>query len=406
MSDATRARLPWGWIGFFGILVLLALLSVAALLKGGRDLAETRTPVEREPVWRVIVHGDVHLLDEAAFRRFQAQLHRSVDRRFSKLHGEADQLVEKQVAEVFAPVYAAIPAYADWYYSLTGEYLRYAHALGSGIAGYMEQKLKEILFDETGMEQALAELPARIQSQMLEKVRQAGQGIIAELEAELKREDGQAEQALHWEVADEIPLDALIDEELISPGKLATRQIFSLGAGAGAGFLVAKGGGALLVKKMVATAASGKSFQLAAGVAGKLAAKSAAKGGSVLAGAGTGALVCAPGGPLALVCGAAAGILTWLTVDLVMLEVDEHFNREELEEEIRHAIRNEELALEESLKRLYASWLNERLERFRQRTFASDEKRSGYRPIDQFGVSGGEEPGEAAESPAEPSSPQ
>ncbi len=383
MAEVTRARVPWGWVGFFGVLVLLALLSAAALLQGSRELAETRTAVAAEPVWRIVVHGEVHLLDEAAFKQFQAQLDKSVDGRLSGLLQESDELIERKVDALFVPVYAAIPRYADWYYSLTGEYLRYAHALGSGMVGYMEEKLREILFDETGMEQALAQLPRELQPEMVEMLGQAGRGVLADLSAGLQQ-NGEEQVPLQWELAGEVPMDTLMSEELMPSGGLAGRQLFSLGAGAGAGVLAAKGGGALLVKKMVASVAGGKSFQLAAGVAGKLAAKSAAKGGSVLAGAGTGALICTPGGPLALLCGAAAGIATWLAVDLVVLEIDEELNRESLEAEIRQAILREQTALSDSLKQLYASWLNQRMERFRQRTRPSAEP-SSYRPIEQLG---------------------
>jgi len=408
MPEVTRARVPWGWVGFFGVLVLLALLSVAALLQGSRELAETRTEVAAEPVWRIIVHGEVHLLDEAAFKQFQDQLEKSVDGRLSGLLQDSDDLIERKVEALFEPVYAAIPRYADWYYSLTGEYLRYAHALGSGMVGYMEEKLRGILFDETGMEQALAKLPRQLQPEMVEMLGRAGRGILADLSAGL-RQDREEQTPLQWELAGEVPMDALMSEELMPSGGLAGRQLFSLGAGAGAGVLVAKGGGALLVKKMVASVAGGKSFQLAAGVAGKLAAKSAAKGGSVLAGAGTGALICTPGGPLALLCGAAAGIATWLAVDLVVLEVDEQLNREQLEAEIRKAVEAEEEELKDSLKRLYASWLKERLGRFRERAAAAKDGPPGYRPIDELpgaALNGREAGVEAGVPPSEPSPPQ
>ncbi|RTZ73784.1 MAG: hypothetical protein DSZ00_05720 [Gammaproteobacteria bacterium] len=408
MPEVERAGIPWGWVGFFGVLVLLALLSAAALLKGSRELAETRTPVAAEPVWRIIVHGEVHLLDEAAFKQFQAQLEKSVDGRLSGLLQDSDALIEKKVEALFAPVHAAVPRYADWYYSLTGEYLRYAHALGSGVVGYMEEKLREILFDETGVEQALAELPRQLQPEMVRMLGRAGQGVLADLSAGLRQD--QAEKVpLQWELAGEVPMDALVSEELMPSGGLAGRQLFSLGAGAGAGVLVAKGGGALLVKKMVASVAGGKSFQLAAGMAGKLAAKSAAKGGSVLAGAGTGALICTPGGPLALLCGAAAGIATWLAVDLVVLEVDEQLNREELEAEIGQAIQVEEERLKDSLKRLYASWMKERLNRFRERAVAGEGGVPGYRPIDELPgaeINAGEAGAEAEAPPSEPSPPR
>ncbi|HIE55879.1 MAG TPA: hypothetical protein EYP90_12000 [Chromatiaceae bacterium] len=406
MSETRRNRIPWGWVGFLGILVLLALLSAAALLKGGKEFAETK--VIMEPAWRIIVHGEVHLLDEEEFRRFQDSLAKSLDRRLTRLHEDSDALIEQKVDEVFAPVHAAIPAYADWYYSLTGEYLRYVHALGSGMVGYMEGKLQEILFDATGVGQALTDLPGQLQEEMLRMSGKAGRGILADLSADLlnESEDGAESELGRWELAGEIPMDALVTEELMPSSGLAGRQLFALGAGAGSGVLVAKGAGALLVKKIVATVAGGKSFQLAAGVAAKLAAKSAAKGGSVLAGAGAGVLICSPGGPLALLCGTAAGIATWLAVDIAALELDEHLNRKDLENEIRRAVEAEEQALKDSLKRLYASWLKDRMESIQRRATVKEDDLRGYRPIDQLSGEkvSGREAEEAAEAPPQESS--
>jgi hypothetical protein len=368
-------------MGFFGVLVLLALLSVAALLKGSRELAEIRTPVAGEPAWRIIVRGEVHLLDEAGLQRFRQQLETSVERRLAQLLKDSDALIEKKVAAAFEPVREAIPSYVDWYYSLIGEYLRYAHALGSGMAGYMEEKLREILFSKTGVEQALTELPGELQPELVRMAGRAGEGVLADLSALLPRK-AEPEDEKNWELRGEVSMDSLVSEELELSGELAGRQLFSLAAGAGAGALVAKGGGGLLVKKMVATVAGGKSFQLAASVAGKLAAKSAVKGGSVLAGVGSGALICSPGGPLALLCGAAAGVATWLAVDLVALEVDEQLHRESLEAEIRGVVNAEEQALAESLKKLYASWFAQRMQAFEGGALAPHAD-DAYRPVDQ-----------------------
>jgi len=392
-----RARVPWGWVGFFGALVLLTLLSTAALMKGARELAEREPAIGSEPVWRIIVHGDLHVLEEAEFRAFQERLEAHVDRRLAGLLRDTEGAIDREVERTFAPVYAAIPRYADWYYSLTGEYLRYAHALGSGVADYMVDKLEEILFEETSVTAMLEGLPARLQVEMARRVRRAGEGMLADLAADL---EGSGEKAgrsqVHWELAGEIPLDTLVGEELMPSAGLTGRQLFSLGAGAGASVLAAKGGAALLVKKAVAGVAGGKSFKLAASLAGKLATKSALKGGGALAGAGTGTLLCAPGGPLALLCGTGAGVATWLAVDLAALEVDEQLHRETFEREIEEAIRAEEAFLKDSLKRLHASWLKARMDAFRRRAATGADARPGYRPVDALPGAQVSDPGEKA----------
>ncbi len=374
-----RRPFPWGWVGFFTALVVLTLVGTGALLEVIRQLAEQESRVQRQPVWRVVVHGEMHYLDEAALAHLQDRIRSGVDARLTRLVAESDRLIEREVARAFAPVYAAVPRYADWYYSLTAEYLRYAHALAGGLAGHLEAALRRILFEESGALERLETLPEVLQPQAAAAVQRAGEAILAEAAATLPP----TVSGDSWTLAGEVPLDTLMTEELMPPAGVAARQLASLGAGAGAAVLVAKGGGALVAKKTVAAIAGGKGFQLAVGLAGKLAAKSAVKGGGALAGAGAGALACSPGGPLALLCGLAAGTATWVLVDLAALKLEEELDRERFEAEIRGAVAEEEAALRGQLQRLYAGWIQDRLERFRERA-APPRPGSGYRPIDSL----------------------
>ena len=75
--------------------------------------------------------------------------------------------------------------------------------------------------------------------------------------------------------------------------------------------------------------------KLAAKVAAKASAKGLAKGGGVLAGAGGGALLCSWSGPGAAVCGVVGGAAAWLLTDAVVVNIDEYFNREDFENELR-----------------------------------------------------------------------
>ena len=60
-----------------------------------------------------------------------------------------------------------------------------------------------------------------------------------------------------------------------------------------------------------------------------------AKGGSALAGAGGGALLCSWSGPGAAVCGVIGGAAAWLLADAAVIGIDEFFNREEFESQLR-----------------------------------------------------------------------
>ncbi len=379
-----RASLPWGWIGFFLVLVLLVLAATLAVLKGAQQLMENEGDVRHRLVWRVIVHGELHLLKEAEFQAFRRRLERFADQRLSALIDESDAAIDREVERAFEPVYAAIPAYADWYYSLSGEYLRYAHALGGDLSVYLTRRLEGALFQQSGADKLLEALPERLQADAARRLRRAGEGLLADAAAELgdRGEPPQEGGEIRWELSGEIPLDDLASAELKPSRGVMERQLVSLGAGLGTGVLVAKGGASLLVKKMVAGIAGSKGFQLAASVLGKLAAKSAAKGGGALAGIGAGTTLCAPGGAVALICGAGAGIATWVAVDMAALQLDEQLHRDQFEASLRQAVAREEAALKRSLQRVHASWFKSRLDAFSRRVAEGRRAKKGYRPID------------------------
>jgi hypothetical protein len=120
------------------------------------------------------------------------------------------------------------------------------------------------------------------------------------------------------------------------------RAAVAAGSGAAAGAvsakLLAQKAGATLVGKVAAK----KGFQAAAAVAGKVAGK---KGGSIILSATAATALCSPGGPLAVVCGVVAGAVTWLTVDKVMVEVDEALFRDEMRAELLQSLNESRLAL-------------------------------------------------------------
>ncbi len=376
-----RKPVPWGWIGFFAMLVILALMSALGLMRMTKQTAEEQPAVGNTPLWQVVVNGKVHLLNQADLEAFQASLRKSGATHLIQLQKEMDQHIENAVQHAFEPVYAAIPAYADWYYSLAGEYLRIGHALGGNAVDYMATKLKNLLFEQSGAQARLDGLPEKLQQTAGNALQRTGQAVLAEAAEALLAKQTATETKPGWTLAGELPLDQVVKEVLTPNSELTRRQLLSLGSAAGAGVLVAKGGAAMLVKNIVAKVAGGSGFKAAATLLGKTAAKSALKEAGVLAGAGTGALVCSPGGPLALACGAVAGLATWVGTDALLLSVDEWLHREDFEKEIAETLRGEQQALETSLKRLYASWLKSRLDAFLQRAVPIGQQPADYHPL-------------------------
>ena len=380
-----RNAIPWGWIGFFTMLAILALLSALGLMRMTKQTIEEQPAVSATPVWQVIVNGRTHLLTEEEFRVFQANLRKSGATHLIQLQKEMDRRIEEAVQHAFEPVYAAIPAYADWYYSLVGEYLRIGHALSGNAAQYMTTELKNLLFDQSGAQARLDGLYKKLQQTASEALQRTGQAVLAEVAEVLPAKKAATETDPGWTLSGELHLDQLVKETLTPDSELARRQLLSLGSAAGAGALVAKGGASLLIKNMVAKVAGSSGFKAAATLLAKTAAKSVAKEAGVLAGAGTGALACSPGGPVALICGAFAGLVTWVGTDALLVSVDELLHRDDLEKEIANAVHKEQQSLENSIKRLYASWLEQRLDDFLHQVAPQDQQPGTYRPLHELG---------------------
>ena len=94
---------------------------------------------------------------------------------------------------------------------------------------------------------------------------------------------------------------------------------------------------------------------MATKIAAKAAIKGVAKGGSVLAAAGSGALICSWSGPGAALCGIVGGTAAWFLTDAAIVNIDEYYNRAEFEAELRMIIdgdkRAKEVMIEAALAR-------------------------------------------------------
>lgn len=207
---------------------------------------------------------------------------------------------------VYAPVYAAIPIYAEFHYSVLGEYTELTEAA----LGQMSGAIEERLFSGFGtrLNGAAQTLDQRYVDEYQNALRD---NIQAKIPAEkLSLPLGQMSQS--------------VLEDAMSRARI-TFPISSVSAG-----IVGSGGlkaiAALIAKKM------------AAKIAAKAALKGVAKGGGVLAGAGGGALLCSWSGPGAALCGIVGGTAAWLLTDAAIVNIDEYYNRAEFEDELRMMI--------------------------------------------------------------------
>jgi hypothetical protein len=298
-------------------------LDPATLEAGARRVVEWVNPCEADP---------------AARSAMLQTLGRDLEQARVRVRGEADRQVDAVLDELFAEVEKGVDRYLDWYFTVIGEYQRLLASVGGDFTAAMTERLDQELFGASRFVEQLAEangaIEAKVSSELAATAKQLGQRAATEVKAEPCRLEG-------------VSLHALgdLDHDRMRAAVAAT-------GGATAGVVTAK----LLAEKagaaVAAKMAANSSLKAAAAVAGKVTAK---KGGSILLTAGAAAAVCAPGGPLAVLCGVAAGAVTWLTVDKVMIEIDEARFRDEMRAELTAAIAEQRKVLGQALKVQHAA---------------------------------------------------
>jgi hypothetical protein len=205
----------------------------------------------------------------------------------------------------------------------------------------MSERLEAELFGATGfvdrLEEASQAIEAAAASRLAEAAAHLGQRAGAALKAERCRLEGVSLQALGH-----------LDRDRV---RVAVAATGGAAAGAATAKLLAQETGAAIAAKVAAK----NSFKAAAALAGKATAK---KGGSVLLSAAAGTAVCAPGGPLAVLCGVAAGVVTWVAVDKVLVEVDEALFRDEMRADLMATVAEQRAALGQALKTRHAALID------------------------------------------------
>ena len=204
-------------------------------------------------------------------------------------------------------MYQHLDDYLDFHYSVLGEYVELGQAALGKMGGVLETKVFEgfdarmnkawSLIDDDFGKSYKEQLLARINSSIPD--------------ADLKK-----------------PLGP-ITEHVINDTLARTKTTLPIAGG------LAVTTGAVAMKAVFA----GMAKKIAATIAAKTGAKVAVKSGGVLGGAGTGAAICSPGGPVgAAVCGVGGAIIAWLTVDAVVVKIDEYINRDEFKQELSKLI--------------------------------------------------------------------
>ncbi|ODM42313.1 hypothetical protein A9O63_14875 [Cereibacter johrii] len=269
---------------FWGTIAVLLLVTLALHFAASRQLAKqgaegegkaaSQSPAEAEAKATQVEHWFAVAGEEAA-----------------KVRAEIDPMLDK----AYAPVYAGIPAYMVFHYSLKGEWLE----LGAAAIGEISSGLDKYMF---------AGLDRRLDSVAADLGREFDQRYFGVLDRAMAELPGGAE-ALGPVVA-----RALKDSKI----------------------RITKTGG-MVALEAVALKGMTKVFATKLGVklAAKVAAKTGTKWAATLAGGGTGAAVCSWTGPGAAACGLIGAGIAWVGADVAMIKLEEYLKRDDFEKELR-----------------------------------------------------------------------
>ncbi|AJD49036.1 hypothetical protein S7S_13120 [Isoalcanivorax pacificus W11-5] len=338
LGGGTLARLP-APPPRRGVLLALPLVLLATLLVADHRATLRAQWLPAAPV-TVALGGKVYQVPAA--RAQQLALLSAL--RFTEGEAGARSALDRHLTQgldrLFAQLEAQLPTFADWYYSLGGEYARLSMMMLEQNSGdYLQEKALELIYEPVGFAQQVDILRLQADGTLLRAAEDAREAWLAEMI-----------QALTGERAGQGPASAPVSLDLDTAlGELdrysspAFMQRMSVAGGAATATA-----GVVLFRAFAARAAARSGAALAA----RGAAKGAARAGAA-AGAGTGAALCAPTGPGALACALAGGVVSWVATDWALLKIDEYANRDELIADLRASLAEERLQLEAQWRAAY-----------------------------------------------------
>jgi hypothetical protein len=261
--------------------------------------------------------------------RLHAKLESDVDIERQQALQAIDETVSQELDVLFSEIEQGVDRYLDWYFTVLGEYQRLAAVFTADVAQTMREQLEKHLFADSDFDVRLGMLDIGLEQMSTERFAR----LAPQLQQELAGANCNIGQ-LSLTSLSELDHDAL-------------RASVAASSGVGAGIVASKALASKTTAAVVGKVAAKKSFQTGAALATKTLAK---KGSSTLLSAGAGAALCAPTGPVAILCGVTAGLITWFTVDKVLVELDEVLNREEMRDDILTVLDEQKMQLGEQLK--------------------------------------------------------
>lgn len=350
------------------------------------EVLEQKASSQEEPLHTVELPPEVRIK-----RRLLTLTFQEGEERFKKIHQELSTEIKNEFIHIRGESDGLVRQWADWYYSVTGEYTRLIKLLlaaagkkslegaKQAASDYMATQVKVQLIDPINADQRVEDLEKRLSA----RLQTVHTNVLQKLQSQMKQLEEEAEQQGRVHADDlallrshEKDLAELTQLNVVSPIALATKAL-SVGstkllisgglktgakiasqagvkAGAKAGSSLGTKAG-LKVGQAVAAKVAGKGLiKSALAIWGKMLVKfgikTTAKGGGAAAAATSGTVACSFLGPWAFACGVAAGTAAWFAVDKVVVEVDELLNRDRFEAELRKDLQSSWNEIEHELQ--------------------------------------------------------
>jgi hypothetical protein len=241
--------------------------------------------------------------------------------------------IDQALDALFAEAETGVEHYLDWYFSVIGEYERIAARIGSRSAdrlgALVDAELEKALLAGPRIGPRLSEANRQVAARAAENF----SSVASRLGSRLQRESGSKPC---WTERLQLPAIPAIERDV----RAASASLAA--GGLVVGLATSRVVAGKLSQSVVSRLAAKRAYGSAATVAGRIVGKRA---GSIIVAGGTATTACAPGGPLALICGLVAGVVTWVTVDKALVVIDEFRFRDEMRAEILDSLREQKAEL-------------------------------------------------------------
>lgn len=275
-----------------------------------------------QPSYEIILEGQRFRVDGEAAEAMARQATGRADLGSARARLVVSELLERELDSLFGDARARVPDYADWYFSLTGEYARLSMLILQRIGlqnhdGLLE-RAQELIFHGGEFADRLGSIERLVEARLAVQAREQRAAWIADLRQRLA--PGYAADTISAAPVATLSLDDLAAEFGGHGSSAFLSRISASAAGAGP-----MGVAAPLLARMAARPATAGLV-----VGGSVAARSASHGVARAGSAGASALGCAVAGPAALACAALVGGAAWVATDWALLNVDAWRHRDAL----------------------------------------------------------------------------